>query len=421
MSLSGAISSAVSALNAQSAALANVSNNLANSSTIGYKANDTSFASLVAGNSKTQSATGGVMNYTKSNVSLQGLLTTSTVSTNMAISGNGLFIVSGDADSSNTLQYTRNGEFTVDSDGYLVNNGSYLQGWKTDTSGNIIGGTSASNLSAIDTDAISSVAAATTTASMTANLPAETADGSTFTSSLEIFDALGTAATTTITWTKTAANTWSVDFSDPTLSNDPTTSVGSVSSSPITVTFNDDGTLASTSPASASLTVTGWTTGATTSAISLNLGEVGTASGLSQYTSGATKPTVSLTSSKDGMRYGSISGIDIGDDGTVYASYSNGAQISVYKVAVATFSNVEGLKAETGGLYAATSQSGSASYKVSGQDGAGTIFGSQLEASTTDTNSEFSKMMAAQQAYSGAAQAITAANDMFDTLMSAVR
>ena len=237
----------------------------------------------------------------------------------------------------------------------------------------------------------------------------------------EIFDALGTAATTTVTWTKTAENTWSIAFSKPTLSNDPTQSVGTVSSSPITVTFNDDGTLASTSPTSASLTITGWTTGAATSAISLDLGDVGTASGLSQYSSSATTPTVSLTSSQDGMRYGSLSGIDVGDDGTVYASYSNGAQISIYKVAVATFTNVEGLSAQTGGVYAASKDSGSASYKLSGQDGAGTIFGSQLESSATDTNSEFSKMMAAQQAYSGAAQAMTAANDMFDTLIGAVR
>lgn len=420
MSLSGAISSAVSALNAQSAALANISNNLANSSTVGYKAGDTSFASLVAGSSKTQSSSGGVMNSVKSNVGLQGLLTSSTVSTNMAVSGNGLFIVAGDSNSDDLL-YTRNGEFTVDNEGYLVNNGSYLQGWKTDTEGNIVGGTSSSNLSAIDTDAISSVAAATTTATMTANLPAETADLSTFSSSVEIFDALGTAATTNVTWTKTAANTWSIEFSNPTLSNDPTQSVGTVSSSPITVTFNDDGTLASTSPATPSLTITGWTTGAADTAVTLDLGAAGTASGLSQYTSGASKPTVSLTSSTDGMRYGSISGIDIGDDGTVYASYSNGAQISVYKVALATFTNVEGLTAQSGGLYAASNQSGSATCKLSGQDGAGTIFGSQLEASTTDTNAEFSKMMAAQQAYSGAAQAITAANDMFDTLISAAR
>ncbi|WEK03291.1 MAG: flagellar hook protein FlgE [Candidatus Devosia phytovorans] len=420
MSLSAAISSAVSGLNAQSAALASVSNNLANSSTVGYKSGDTSFASLVTGTATKTTSTGGVISSARSNVDLQGLLTTSTVSTNMAISGNGMFVVAGDSNSSDLL-YTRNGEFTVDSEGYLVNNGYYLQGWKTDASGNVIGGTSASSLSAIDTDGIASVAAATTTSSMTANLPAEAEVGATFTSSLELYDSLGTAATTTVTWTKTAENTWSIAFSDPTLSSDPTQAIGSVTSSDITVNFNDDGTLASTSPATPSLTIAGWTTGAATSAVTLNLGEAGSASGLSQYSSSASTPTVSVTSTQDGMRYGSLSGIDIGDDGTVFASYSNGTQIAVYKVAVATFSNTNGLTAQSGGLYSANNASGSATFKLSGQDGAGTIFGSQLEASTTDTNSEFSRMMAAQQAYSSAAQAITAANAMFDTLISAVR
>jgi flagellar hook protein FlgE len=74
-----------------------------------------------------------------------------------------------------------------------------------------------------------------------------------------------------------------------------------------------------------------------------------------------------------------------------------------------------------GGVYYATTTSGNAALRTAGESGAGTISGSRLEVSTTDTNSEFSKMMAAQQAYSGAAQVMSAANSMFDTLISAVR
>lgn len=419
MSLSGAISAAVSALNAQSAALASVSNNLANSSTTGYKASNSSFASLVAGSSKTASSSGGVTVATQSNMGLQGLLTTSSVATNMAISGDGMFVVSA-GNGSSELFYTRNGEFSTDSEGYLVSNGYYLQGWKTDAAGNVIGGTNSSNLSAIDTDAISSVASATSTASMIANLPAEAEVGDTFTSSFEFYDALGTAATSTITWTKTATNEWTADFSDPVLSSDPSRSVGAVTSSSITISFNEDGTLSGTDPASPSLSVA-WTTGAAASAVALDLGASGTASGLSQYSSGATTLNVALESSQNGVSYGSLSGINIADNGTVYASYTNGMQIAVYKVAVATFTNVDGLSQMSGGVFAQSSGSGSPSYKLAGSNGAGSIFGSQLEGSTTDTNLEFSRMMAAQQAYSGAAQAITAANSMFDTLLSAVR
>lgn len=422
MSLSAAISSAVSALTAQASALATVSNNLANSSTVGYKASGTSFAALVAGDVGTASAAGGVSASQQAAVGLQGLLTTSTVATNVAISGDGMFAVSADADSDEML-YTRNGEFTTDSEGYLVSNGYYLQGWATNADGTVSGTASQGAVSAIDTDSISSIAAATTTAAMIANLPAEAAVGDTFTSSMEVYDSLGTAATTSMTWTKIAENQWTVSFADPVLTADATQTIGTIddAASTITITFNADGTLASTNPTAAALSIADWTTGASNSTISLDLGSSGTASGLSQYSTGNATPGVSVEATPDGVPYGSLSGITVGDDGTVYASYSNGMQLSVFKIAVATFNNVNGMSEVSGGLYAQTAESGTASFHISGEGGAGSILGSRLEASTTDTNLEFSRMMAAQQAYSGAAQAITAANAMFDTLISAVR
>ena len=391
MSLSAAISSAVSALTAQSNALATVSNNLANSSTVGYKASGTSFAALVAGDVGTASAAGGVSSKQQTAVALQGLLTTSTVSTNVAISGDGMFAVSAKSDSDELL-YTRNGEFTTDSEGYLVSNGYYLQGWKTDADGTVVGSASQGSLTAIDTDSISSVASATTTAGLIANLPADAAVGDTFSSSMEVYDSLGTAASTAMTWTKTGENEWSVSFSDPALTANPSQTVGTVdpANSSIAIKFNGDGTLASTTPAAAALNISNWTTGASDSAISLDLGSSGTASGLSQYSTGGATLSVSVESTPDGVPYGSLSGINVGDDGTVYASYSNGMQLSVYKVALATFNNVNGMSEVSGGLYAQTANSGAASFHVSGEGGAGTILGSRLESSTTDTNLEFS-------------------------------
>lgn len=115
MSLSSAINSAVSALNAQSSALAMVSNNLANTSTVGYKTTSASFSSVLAGSMAAGSgAAGGVTVASVANISGQGLLEDSSVSTNMAISGSGFFAVSASTDD-NTASYTRNGEFSVDS------------------------------------------------------------------------------------------------------------------------------------------------------------------------------------------------------------------------------------------------------------------------------------------------------------------
>jgi flagellar hook protein FlgE len=420
MSLSSAINSAVSALNAQSAALALVSNNLANTSTNGYKTTSASFQSLLAGTSGTTSATGGVLATASSDISAQGLLTSSTTSTNMAISGNGFFAVSTSLDGSG-LAYTRNGEFTVDSEGYLVNNGNYLMGWPTDTDGNVTGNATANSLQAIDTDKVATIARPTTTMSMVANLPAEAAVNDTFTSSVEVYDSLGTPSSVTVTWTKTAENEWTASFADPVLANGDGTAIGEVTSDPITISFNSDGTLASTDPSPPELTIGNWTTGAADSAVAMDLGTSGSATGLSQYTSGSDTLSVDLVADQDGVKMGSLTSVTIGEDGAVTGNYDNGMTLSLYKVPVATFTNANGLTAMSGGLYAASDLSGNATLRLSGTGGAGTIWGAQLELSTADTNTEFSKMMAAQQAYSGAAQIVSTAKDMFDTLLSSVR
>ncbi len=236
---------------------------------------------------------------------------------------------------------------------------------------------------------------------------------------MEIYDSLGTAAKTSITWTKTAENEWTASYSNPT-SSDGSTVLASVTSDPVVISFNSNGTLASTTPNPPTVTISGWTTGAADSSIAVNMGTAGTSSGLSQLSTGASTLSVSLQSEQDGVSFGSLSGITI-SNGTVYASYDNGQQRAIYKVAVATFNNPDGLSAEGSGVYSASTASGGSTLNIAGTNGAGNIVGSKLEASTTDTSREFSSMMSAQQAYSAAAQVMSAANKMYDTLISAVR
>ncbi|QCK85584.1 flagellar hook protein FlgE [Phreatobacter aquaticus] len=419
MSLSGALNSAVSALSSQSSALAMISDNISNSSTYGYKTTTASFESMLTGSSSSAYSSGGVSVSSVSNISTAGLLVASTTSSNMAISGSGFFVVTDGANSNQTF-YSRNGEFTTDSDGYLVNGDYYLQGWKTDAEGNIVGSSTQSSLTAIDTNSVATIASATTKMSLQANLPSNAATNDTFTSEVELYDSLGTAATSTVTWTKTGDNAWTASFSDPTAA-DGTTQLGTVSSSDITITFNTDGTLASTSPSPATLSIGAWTTGAADSTITLDMGTIGSSSGLTQLSSTADTLAVSLTQDQDGVSYGSLTGVEIGDNGTVYANYDNGEQRAIYKVAVATFNNADGLTAMSGGVYAASSESGGSTLHIAGTGGAGDVLGSKLEASTTDTNQEFSNMMSAQQAYSAAAQVMSTVNKMYDTLISAVR
>ena len=422
MSLTGALSSAISALNAQSQALSMISDNIANADTTGYKTTSSMFENLVtASNNAASYSSGGVTVSGRANITQQGLLSATTTATDVAIQGSGFFTVS-DATTGGATSYTRNGAFTTNNAGYLENNGFFLEGWRTDAGGNIIGDASSANLQTINTEVASTSASATTKTTIAANLPSDAATGATFTSSMTAYDSQGTANSIQITWTKTGTNAWSATFGNPTLSSDSSKSTGTTSSTgnPVAITFNSDGSLA-TPTSMPSLAVT-WNNGASASSIALNLGTVGKTDGLTQDASGETTPAVNVTSiSSDGLAYGKLSSIAIGKNGVVNATYSNGQTIPIYKIAVATFSDPNGLAAHSDGMYSSTVNSGTAVLQTSGSNGAGTIYGSELESSTTDTSGQFSNMISAQQAYSAASQVITTVNKMFDTLISAVR
>lgn len=421
MSLTGALSSAISALSAQSQSLSMISDNIANSDTTGYKTTSAMFDALVTASSNTTSyASGGVTVAGRANITQQGLLAATSNATDVAIQGSGFFVVTS-ATSGGITSYTRNGAFTINNAGYLENNGSYLEGWRTDADGNAVGSESASNLSAINTQIASTSGSATTKTTIAANLPSDAATGDTYTSSMTVYDSLGAANTMQITWTKTGTNAWSASFANPTSTSDTTTATGTASGT-IDITFNSDGSLASTSPDPATVSITGWTDGAADSTITMDLGTVGGTDGLTQYASGETTPAVNVTSiNSDGLSYGKLSSVSIGKNGVVDATYSNGKTIAIYKIAVAIFADPNGLSAASDGLYSATVTSGNASLQASGENGAGTIYGSELESSTTDTSSQFSSMISAQQAYSAASQVISTVNKMYDTLISAMR
>ena len=421
MSLTGALSSAISALSAQSQSLSMISDNIANTSTTGYKTTSAMFDDLVTASSNATSyASGGVTVSGRANITQQGLLAATSNATDVAIQGSGFFVVSS-ATSGGTVSYTRNGAFSTDNAGYLENNGSYLEGWRTDADGNVVGNESASNLAPINTQVASTSGSATTKTTIAANLPSDAATGDTYTSSMTVYDSLGAANSMQVTWTKTGTNAWSASFANPTSTSDTTTATGTTSST-VDITFNSDGSLASTSPSPATVAITGWTDGAADSTITMNLGTAGGTDGLTQYASGETTPTVNVTSiDSDGLSYGKLSSIAIGKDGVVDATYSNGQTIAIYKIAVATFADPTGLSAASDGLYSATVTSGNAALQASGENGAGTIYGSELESSTTDTSSQFSSMISAQQAYSAASQVISTVDKMYDTLISAMR
>lgn len=384
MSLSGALSSAISGLAAQSTALSMISDNISNADTTGYKTTSSMFDDLVtASSSSTAYTSGGVTVSGLANITQQGLLAATTTATNVAIQGSGFFVTTDSLSNGSTF-YTRNGAFTTDSSGYLVNDGYYLEGWRTDASGQPLESESGSNLEPVKTTVAATSASASTKTTFDLNLPADAVvnssttstptSGSSFTSSMTVYDSLGNPASIQVTWTKTATNTWTASLADPTSSSDTSTAVGSITSgSPITLNFNSDGSIASTSPSPAAIGVS-WNDGSTASNITLDMSSV------TQDSSGETTPSVNVTSiTSDGYQYGTLSSISVGKNGMADATYSNGQTIPIYQLAVATFTAPDQLSAHSDGMYSATVDSGTPTYQASGENGAGTIYGSELE------------------------------------------
>lgn len=182
MSLYGALFSGVSGLGAQANKIGIISDNMSNVNTVGFKSSGAEFATLVTNSGTIAYSPGGVLGGSRANIGLQGLLQTTNSNTDVAISGNGFFVVSSTADSTGSINYTRAGSFRQDSTGNFVNAaGYYLKAWPLDRNGLKPGEagnsntTSSSSLESLETVNVSSFtgsAAATSTIELSANLQA---------------------------------------------------------------------------------------------------------------------------------------------------------------------------------------------------------------------------------------------------------
>lgn len=176
------------------------------------------------------------------------------------------------------------------------------------------------------------------------------------------------------------------------------------------ITFAGDGTPAAFNVSSADIT---WTTGAQPSTgITLNLGTVGLGDGLTQFSDVFATNFVQ----QNGVPFGNYSGVSIGDDGIVSALFDNGVVRPIFKIPLATFSDVNALGARTGNAYQTTTASGNPLINFAGVGPAGKIKAGALEASTVDLAQEFTNMIVAQRAFSAASKVITTSDQMLDEL-----
>jgi len=431
MSIFGGLRSAVTGLASQAQALGMIADNIANVSTVGYKRTSAQFSTLVTVSSTQSShSPGGVSSNVLRSIDQQGLLEASTSTTDVAISGDGFFVVNDAADGSGSVFFTRAGSFRPDKDGNLVNTAGYfLTGWPI-TAG-VVAQTNV--LSAFDTINVGNLTAQpqeTTTIDMSANLSAEAVSTDTYDLAVQLFDQQGVSHTMTTTFTKTAnPREWTITgtFTNA-FFDDGATGAASVTLG--TITFNADGTLGSVAANAGVTTLSGddlvftadydsnlaTTTDAV--AVTLNVGTLNTAADSLTNFAGANSPNFI---EQDGRQFGSLTGVTIGEDGTVTVQFDNGISRDVYQVPLVTFNNPNGLSEKTGNVFQETISSGVPTAHAANSGGAGVIAPSALESSTVDIADEFTRMIITQRAFSANTRVITTGDEMLDELVRIVR
>lgn len=477
MSINSAMLSGVSGLVANSAALAAISDNIANVNTVGYKRNESSFQSIVTA-SATKGAynAGGVQVSTRQMVSQQGLLQQTSSATDLGISGQGFFITTDKAENisaTDSRTFTRAGSFQVDKQGYLRNAaGYYLQGWPVNSQGLVETDPSdLSRLTAINVGAVGGTADPTTRVTVNANLqasqtvstaeatydPAVSANNMAsydpdtgtgvkpdFSMQIPVSDSKGGKRTLQIDFLKSAnPNEWHAEIHVVPASEVVTTGAftdGQVATG--TVVFTPDGQIdmAATDlfgppisagppviPADpiidlgASGATTGangdWATGLGVGAQQIRIDLAQAPGGLTQYDS----QSVTQSISTNGTAFGNLTNVEIDETGAVTANFDNGVSRQIAMIAIATFPNPDGLRPVSGNAYRVSLDSGTYNIKQPGSGGAGLLSPSTLEASTVDLSSEFTGLITTQRAYSASSKIISTADQMLEELINIKR
>ncbi len=423
--------SGLTGLAAYANALNIVGNNLANINTTGFKGSMINFSDLVTatfGGIATNAAGNpmqvglGVLPAAIEGVFTQGSIQNTSESTNMAIEGNGFFIV-GDANTDRF--YTRSGNFSFDRSGYLITpGGKYVLGYtQKDANGDIIS-SGALNPIYLPANAVSAPNP-TTYVRLFANLnvldPIAPAAGSTFAASVTMFDSKGAPHTATVTFTHNGLvggnDQWTYNMTLP--GEDV---VGGVPGTPFSINagvVQFDGTGTMIVPA-ADVTVgptPAFTNGANAMSFNWDLIDDNGVPTLTGY------PSVSATSSTstDGNAPGTLTSIIVGKDGTVQGVFSNGQVESVAMVATAVFNNNRGLIRLGGNLFSETYSSGAAAVGAPGSGGRGTITGSALESSNVDIATEFTNMLVFQRGYQANSRIITTSDEVIQEALSIKR
>ncbi len=395
MSFNGVLRTSVSGMNAQAARLASSADNIANSDTTGYKRTSTQFSSLIPESCTGHISSGSVITHVRNEISTQGSLEYTSSVTDLAITGEGFFVVSDEGGAS-TL--TRAGAFVPNADGELVNSaGYYLMGYPVN---NGITASVANGFAGLERVSVFDVALEANASTQgvlqvnypsnaalvaPADLPSANAATAEFTgkTSLVAYDNLGNEVILDIYASKTASETWEIavyDRADAAPSGAFPYAAGPLVTD--TLTFDPTtGDLTGGSPTSMTIAIPNG------QPMILDLSDA------SQL---AADYTV-LEATVDGNAPSGIDLLEIGSDGMVYASYDNGERVAVYQIPLATVQSPDRLRPMTGNVFQTTQDSGDIQIGIAGQVGFGAIVAGALEESTVDLASELTTVIEAQR------------------------
>jgi flagellar hook protein FlgE len=440
MSLFGAMNTAISGLSAQSDAFSNISDNVANAQTVGYKRVDTNFIDYLTTSTSSQNAPGSVSARPDYVNDVQGTVTQTDNPLALAIAGQGFFAVSQTTGETNNVPtfspqkyYTRAGDFKMDKNGFLVNSANEaLNGWPVNQAGIV----NQNTLSPIQVTQTVFNPQQTANVVVSANLPATPANNTAtalnpISSDIDVYDALGTIHTVTLNWVKDPLNadSWTVRINvpDDVTGGVPTPDRGTAdmkfgqiaSGNPvpagtvgnIAVDGIDPGSIVTAGYAANTAATFSFTTdfGSGPQTILMNIGTYGQTNGVTQY-AGTQYSLRGLT--QDGVPPGSFASVTTQTNGNIVVNYDNGQARVIAQVPLITFNNPNQLQRQDGQSFTATLQSGTPLAEETSSNGAGNLVVQSVEGANVDIATEFSKLIVAQRAYSANAKMVTTADDL---------
>lgn len=424
MTISSSLNASVAGLAANATRLAAISDNIANSSTFGYKRAVTDFHSMVIENGAGTYAAGGVRTTNMRLIDQRGSLVSTANATDLAVRGRGMLPVTSEASVSvdngeNPMFLTTTGSFRTDDLGYLrTSSGLILMGWPALPDGTIptFPRDTSDGLEPIRINSNQFAGEATTFIELSVNLPATSTDSTSMGEaeelSVEYFDNLGKSENLSIEFVPTvpgagSSNQWTMILRD-------SASAGAVVGE-FALEFDDTrgagGTLLSVTP------VSGGTYDATTGQLSINvaggpmevgIGPLGSSTGLTQL-SDAFQP---VTISKNGTPVGNLTSVEVDANGFVRASFDIGINRVLYQIPLIDVPNVNGLEALDYQTYRATPDSGTFFLWDAGDGPTGDIVSFAREESATDVAGELTDLIQTQRAYSSNAKVIQTVDEM---------